>query len=555
MQAPVTENSKSPRRKPLLGLFAGAALALIGLAVLELALRLLGAAPPPERAVLEDAEVPGTVRVRALGISADTPHVTPPFARERAANSIRILLLGESAAAGFPYAPASTPARFLEYRLRELLPGREVDVVDCAIAGINSDWLAAVAERALAARPDVVVLYAGNNEFLHSFVEWRRQQESPLRAVLGELALARVVRAGLGRGSAALPPSREPLNAELDVEPAIGDLGARILESFGQNLDRMLSAARGSGASALVIAPVAGERGVPPLVSTHSRDLSPAERERFAAEFRAGTAALRGGDAAAARDRFLACAALDGDVAAVEYRLGEVALATGAVGAADRHFARALDLDDQPIRVHAKLRSELSAAAARAGVPFVDARAWFAARGEPAPLIDHVHFTIAGQYQLASLVLEALEAARLLGDVGPLDRGRDPPYAAALQALGIDASAALLPLVQLGFVDLLLSRQYPGFAAEYRARARLGFERVLRENPGLPRAELGIAFVLAAEGRGGEALAAFERACSLAPAVAAELAATVERWPALQQILAESGLELAAGSIARRSRE
>lgn len=77
---------------------------------------------------------------------------------------IRIVVLGESAAEGFPLAEFNL-ARVLETTLAERNPALRVRVVSLAMTGINSHQirrLGLAAARRL--DPDVVVLYAGNNE-------------------------------------------------------------------------------------------------------------------------------------------------------------------------------------------------------------------------------------------------------------------------------------------------------------------------------------------------------------------------------------------------------
>ncbi len=85
----------------------------------------------------------------------EIPAAKPPGGR-------RVCLFGESAAAGYLYAPHLTPARVLEHQLRAA-GGLEWEVVDLArtnetLAGLEATFAAA---RRLA--PDVAVIFTGNN--------------------------------------------------------------------------------------------------------------------------------------------------------------------------------------------------------------------------------------------------------------------------------------------------------------------------------------------------------------------------------------------------------
>ncbi|HEX2253889.1 MAG TPA: hypothetical protein VHQ65_11535, partial [Thermoanaerobaculia bacterium] len=75
----------------------------------------------------------------------------------------RLCFFGESAAAGYLYAPHLTPARVLEAQLATLAgPGRW-EVVDLARTNERLATLAATVEASLQLQPDLLVIYAGNN--------------------------------------------------------------------------------------------------------------------------------------------------------------------------------------------------------------------------------------------------------------------------------------------------------------------------------------------------------------------------------------------------------
>lgn len=78
----------------------------------------------------------------------------------------RICLLGESAAAGYLYAPALTPARILGEQLNEVAGGDAYEVIDFARTNERLLPMIETLERALQLGPDLVVVFAGNNSNL-----------------------------------------------------------------------------------------------------------------------------------------------------------------------------------------------------------------------------------------------------------------------------------------------------------------------------------------------------------------------------------------------------
>ena len=76
---------------------------------------------------------------------------------------LRVALFGESAAAGYLWAPHLTPAKVLEAQLRAMGGAERFEVVDLARTNETLGSLVATVEAALQINPDVLVLFAGNN--------------------------------------------------------------------------------------------------------------------------------------------------------------------------------------------------------------------------------------------------------------------------------------------------------------------------------------------------------------------------------------------------------
>ena len=90
---------------------------------------------------------------------------TQPFELPRPAATFRILVLGESSVEGFPYYTELAFPRQIEHYLAAQLPDRRIEVLNAGIVGINSFALVDFVPRVLACQPDLVVMYAGHNEF------------------------------------------------------------------------------------------------------------------------------------------------------------------------------------------------------------------------------------------------------------------------------------------------------------------------------------------------------------------------------------------------------
>src|SRR5271166_7030028 len=77
--------------------------------------------------------------------------------------TFRIFVLGESAAMGDPD-PAYGFSRYLEVMLRESFPSMKFEVVNTGSVAINSHVLLPIAKGLADQRPDLFIIYSGNNE-------------------------------------------------------------------------------------------------------------------------------------------------------------------------------------------------------------------------------------------------------------------------------------------------------------------------------------------------------------------------------------------------------
>lgn len=88
-----------------------------------------------------------------------------PFLIDKPAHSMRIFVLGESSAAGFPYPPNGTFARVLRDVLTDVLPRDTVEVINMGMAATNSYTIVDLADELIREKPDAVIIYGGHNEY------------------------------------------------------------------------------------------------------------------------------------------------------------------------------------------------------------------------------------------------------------------------------------------------------------------------------------------------------------------------------------------------------
>jgi len=102
---------------------------------------------------------------------ASVPRLYPQtFPVKKPRNSIRIVCLGGSTTAGFPFEYNATFPEQLRFLLQDRHPGFDFEVINLGLSAVNSftvwDWAEEIAEKA---NPDIVLIYMGHNEYYGAY--------------------------------------------------------------------------------------------------------------------------------------------------------------------------------------------------------------------------------------------------------------------------------------------------------------------------------------------------------------------------------------------------
>ena len=88
------------------------------------------------------------------------------FARDKDARAFRVFALGASTLLGFPNPAYTSFPNFLQRMLADAYPARKIEVVNCGVTAINSFVVREFVEEVVEHEPDLVLIYAGHNEFV-----------------------------------------------------------------------------------------------------------------------------------------------------------------------------------------------------------------------------------------------------------------------------------------------------------------------------------------------------------------------------------------------------
>ncbi|MFQ5568055.1 MAG: tetratricopeptide repeat protein [Rhodothermales bacterium] len=355
------------------------------------------------------------------------------FTARKDSNTYRIFVQGGSSAAGYPFYYGASFADLLEQRLLQTFPGRNIEVVNTAMAAVNSYTLLDFADDIIAQEPDAVLIYAGHNEYYGALgvgsSESLGQMRPLVKTYLGMQHL-RVVQglrallaqaAGLfgGRKQGEIPGTT--LMERMVGEQAIPygspahSLGLR---QFRGNLSDLLARYKKHGIPVFVSTLVSNERDQEPFVS----NLSPAtDADAWQAAYRRGLQAATEGDTAAALTALDTAIRMDSLSADAFYARGRVLDAAGRFDEARRAYRAAKDRDQLPFRAPEAVNWIIREETARHGALLVETQEALA-YASPEGLIgsnlilEHLHPNVEGYLHIADAFYEALRREHVIGE-------------------------------------------------------------------------------------------------------------------------------------------
>ncbi len=399
-------------------------------AAVEVALRVAGVAVPAPLFISEPQHPdyrlanPDVVRryfpgdENAPGIQIETGF----FLAEKPANSLRIVVQGGSTAAGFPYGLGASPAGMLERRLRRAYPHRTVEVINTAMSAVNSYTLLDFVDEIIAIEPDLVVVYAGHNEYLGIFGVGSRLSVSAspwiTRAhfALGKLRIYRALGNILTPALSDPPTDRatgRSMMARVAGKQAIpygSEDFERGVEQFRRNMGELLARYRRAGIPVFIGTLVANERDQAPFSSSAPR-----------------TAEL-GATGEGSVERLRASVDASPNSADAWFALGRELEGGGRYTEARDAYLRAKDRDELRFRAPEVFNDVLKSLGDGDAVTLVDTQQALAAAspnrvvGETI-MLEHLHPTLDGYFLIADAFYNAIVDSGLIGEPSvPTDR-------------------------------------------------------------------------------------------------------------------------------------
>ena len=345
-----------------------------------------------------------------MPLSLRMPAKKPP-------GTYRIFVLGESAAMGDPE-PAFGASRYLAMLLRERFPQASFEVVNTAMTAINSHAILPIARDCARREGDLWILYVGNNEMVGPFgAATVFGPKAPLLWMVRCYLACQELRAGQLilhlsrriRGSAQANSwggMKMFLGSQVAPEARAREA---VYRNFHRNLEDIVQAGLGSGATVLLSTVAVNLKDCPPFASMHSAQASSADCAACDTSYHEGCLAEQHGDFGEAVQHFERAATFDPLMADVQYRLGGALLQSTNLGGAREHLQRACDDDALPFRATSRINELIRQVGQQLAGPKLVCLDTAMALQTNAPeglcgqemFYEHVHFNFEGNYRLA----------------------------------------------------------------------------------------------------------------------------------------------------------
>lgn len=423
--AQVKDDCKKSTRRYWPQIVTAVLVPVVLLGVIEGALRLFGVGFPTE------LTVPCTVKgqpAACYNLFFPAPFFPPGMIKtpqayaipaEKAQGSYRIFVLGESAAMGDPD-PAYAFSRYLEVMLRQRYPAMKFEVVNTGSVAINSHVLLPIAEGLAKQRPDLFILYSGNNEVVGPYGPGTALTSSGMRLpVIRGSIFVRSTRIGQLLTKIGTQ-KKEWGGMEMFLDKQVREdspLMKYAYDNFEKNLRDTVEVAQASGARVIVSTVATNLKDCGPFASQHRENLNADDLRSWTALVQRGADSESARSYAEALQAYLAASKIDDQFAELEFRIARSLWMQGDYAGAKQHFLRARDLDTLRFRADSRINEINRAVASATGASLVDADALFS--NESANGIigsdlvwEHVHMTPRGNYLLARAMF--LQIATLL---------------------------------------------------------------------------------------------------------------------------------------------
>lgn len=344
------------------------------------------------------------------------------FRREKPQNGLRFFVQGGSTAAGFPYGLSGSIAGMLDQRLKQTYPDHYVEVINTALAAVNSFTVLDMVDEIIAQKPDAVLIYMGHNEYLgilgvgSNYTAANSTATTLLFLKLKELRLFQLLQ-NLYHGF-----KNSPITEQADSElsrtfmakvakhkniPFDSDIFRAGLSQFETNLGLILEKYQAAKVPVYLSTITSNVLGQAPFSSNHADQKTIQALDKL-------TLQLQQNKLDKALLAETSNKTFKNESAESHYRIGRILFAVGELELAKRHLTLAKDHDLLRFRAPEKINDIILSQGPKYGANIVNAQQRFEQRSNGKIvgsnlMLEHLHPNVEGYFLLSDVFYQALK--------------------------------------------------------------------------------------------------------------------------------------------------
>ncbi len=350
------------------------------------------------------------------------------FRKVKPDSTLRIFVLGGSSTAGYPYQYSGTFPAMLKTRLQEAYPEFELEVVNLGMTAVMSYTVRDFALECLNYDPDLLVIYAGHNEFYgalgsgssqHAFIRTNRLftrfflKLKSIRLYQFMQFLLQSISNDSNAGDNRTLMARMAQNQAI---PYNSRLYKNTLSIFRENMEDIIEETSGKGIPVLLGTLVSNLRDQKPFVSIHDPDT---DKASFTAQIEDIKNRMRDGDYSTALEKLRSLMVRDSTYALTYFYAGRCAELSGEYATARTYYRQARDYDGLRFRASGDLNSILRKLAQKDLVYLSDIEAAFIENSNNGLIgnnliLEHLHPNLDGYFLMGKTYAQTILQTDLL---------------------------------------------------------------------------------------------------------------------------------------------
>ncbi|PKG99324.1 hypothetical protein [Paraglaciecola sp. MB-3u-78] len=356
------------------------------------------------------------------------PDVSPDtvlFKQQKPQDSFRIVIQGGSTAAGFPYGRFGSLTGMLQQRFKRLYPDKNIEIISTAMASVNSYTLRDTVREIIKIQPDLVLIYAGHNEYLgvmgvgSVYASNGGHLANLLFLALKEVRVFQLIQQlyyamfdpqaeefeNQGAGQSQSLMAKVAKEKNIAMSSPLYQAG---ISQFEDNLRSILSDYQNANIKVLISSLAANEVGQAPFASEKNADVSALQKVFKSGQFKQsiilGKTAIN----------------LYPNSADAHYLLAKSFLNVGQISQAKEHFIRASDLDLLRFRAPSEFNQIIRQLSHQYQASWVDAQTFIREHTQSGlignqVMFEHLHPNKQGYFLLAEAFIKSIVQQQLLG--------------------------------------------------------------------------------------------------------------------------------------------